>query len=374
MKHYKSAESVTKGHPDKLCDYIADSILDGYLKGDESSRVAVEVMATKGLILVAGEVTSKAALNVENIVRDVLFDVDYEPQNFEIEVRLHAQSPDIAQGVDRAENLLGAGDQGIVYGYATDETPEYLPLPQVLARRLTMRLEEVREKNIIPELKPDGKCLVTVEYENGEATRIHSVVLSSQHKESISNADLRKAIHTHVIRPALEGVLPFEEEDIHINPTGRFVIGGPEADTGLTGRKLAVDTYGGLARHGGGAFSGKDPTKVDRSGAYMARLIARSVVSSGLAKECEVSIAYAIGRPEPLYFDIDCFGTETKDIETIKEECETLFPLSVLPMIHYLKLRQDSYAPLAIKGHFGDSELPWENDLAGLLFHAGVSL
>ena len=177
-----------------------------------------------------------------------------------------------------------------------------------------------------------------------------------------------------MIRPALEGVLPFEEEDIHINPTGRFVIGGPEADTGLTGRKLAVDTYGGLSRHGGGAFSGKDPTKVDRTGAYMARLIARSVVSAGFAKECEVTIAYAIGRPEPLYFDIDCFGTETKDIETIKEECETLFPLSVLPMIHYLKLRQDSYAPLAIKGHFGDSELPWENDLAGLLFHAGVSL
>lgn len=372
MKYYKSAESVTKGHPDKLCDYIADSILDAYLKKDPNSRVAVEVMATKGFLLIAGEVTSKAKVNVKSVARAVLREVGYPPPHFRIQVRLHKQSPDIAQGVDRAENLLGAGDQGIVYGYAIDETPELLPLAHVLARKLMARLEEVREEKIIPELKPDGKCLVTVEYENGEAERIHSVVLSTQHDERIKTLDLRKRVYEHVVRYVLEGVLPFDEEDILINPTGRFVLGGPEADTGLTGRKLAVDTYGGLSRHGGGAFSGKDPTKVDRTGAYMARLIARSVVAAGLASECEVSIAYAIGRPDPLYWDMDCFGTETKDLELIKETCETLFPLSVHTMMQYLKLRYGSYAPLAIKGHFGDGNSPWENSTAALLLEVGV--
>ena len=372
MKHYKSAESVTKGHPDKLCDYIADSLLDAYLEGDPHSRVAIEVMATKGLLLIAGEVTSKAKVNVKSVARTVLREVGYLPSHFRIQVRLHNQSPDIAQGVDRAENLLGAGDQGIVYGYAIDETPELLPLAHVLARKLMARLEEVREEKIIPELKPDGKCLVTVEYEDGEAERIHSVVLSTQHDECVETSDLRKRVYEHVVRYVLEGVLPFDEEDVLINPTGRFVLGGPEADTGLTGRKLAVDTYGGLSRHGGGAFSGKDPTKVDRTGAYMARLIARSIVAAGLARECEVSIAYAIGRPDPLYWELDCFGTEKQDLDAIKEQCEQLFPMSVQTMLDYLKLRSGSYAPLAVKGHFGDANSPWENGIAALLLETGV--
>lgn len=372
MKHYKSAESVTKGHPDKLCDYIADSLLDAYLEGDPHSRVAIEVMATKGLLLIAGEVTSKAKVNVKSVARTVLQEVGYLPSHFRIQVRLHKQSPDIAQGVDRAENLLGAGDQGIVYGYAIDETPEFLPLAHVLAKKLMARLEEVREEKIIPELKPDGKCLVTVEYEDGEAERIHSVVLSTQHDERMETSDLRKRVYEHVVRYVLEGVLPFDEEDVLINPTGRFVLGGPEADTGLTGRKLAVDTYGGLSRHGGGAFSGKDPTKVDRTGAYMARLIARSIVAAGLARECEVSIAYAIGRPDPLYWELDCFGTEKQDLDAIKEQCEQLFPMSVQTMLDYLKLRSGSYAPLAVKGHFGDTNSPWENGIAALLLETGV--
>lgn len=372
MKRYKSAESVTKGHPDKLCDYIADSILDAYLEKDLESRVAVEVMVTKGFILVAGEVTSKAKIKVRDIVKDVLFSVGYSPRYFKIMVKLHRQSPDIAQGVDREEGLVGAGDQGIVYGYATDETISFMPLPHVLAERLMRKLEEVREDKTIPELLPDGKCLVTLEYENGEAIRVHSVVLSSQHRKNITVEELRKAILTYVVKPVLEGVLPFDEEDVLINPTGRFVLGGPAADTGLTGRKLAVDTYGGLAKHGGGAFSGKDPTKVDRTASYMARLIARSVVAAGLAGECEVAISYAIGRPDPLYWDLECFGTEKKDLEIIKDACETLFPLSVHTMIDHLKLVPGSYASLAIEGHFGNVALPWENSTAALLLEQGV--
>lgn len=367
MKHYLSAESVTKGHPDKLCDYIADSILDAHLEKDKNARVAVEVMATKGFILIAGEVTSKAKVKVKQIAQAALKEVGYSPSVFRIKVKLHRQSPDIAQGVDRSEDIIGAGDQGIVYGYATDETLEYLPLAQVLAHRLTDRLEEVREEDIISGLRPDGKCLAVVEYEDGRASRIHSVVLSCQHEETLTTESLRKQVLSEVIHPVLDGVLPFSEDDTYINPTGRFVLGGPEADTGLTGRKLAVDSYGGLAKHGGGAFSGKDPTKVDRSAAYMARLIARSVVLADFAKECEVSIAYAIGKPDPLFWDLDCFGTETIDIESIKEQCETLFPLSVFPLMQYLRLRKGSYAPLAIHGHFGNAELPWENDLAGIL-------
>lgn len=370
MKHYKAAESVTKGHPDKLCDYIADRILDRYLRDDKNARVAVEVMATKGVILIAGEVTSTAKVNVKQVARFALSDIGYDPFNFRIKTKIHKQSSDIAQGVNQGD-LIGAGDQGIVYGYATDETPEYLPLAQVLARKLTRKLEEVREEGIVQGLKPDGKCLVVLEYADGKASRVQSVVLSTQHDEKLDVTKLRQAVLAEVICPVLDGVLPFSEDDTYINPTGRFVLGGPAADTGLTGRKLAVDSYGGLAKHGGGAFSGKDPTKVDRSAAYMARLIARSIVSASFAKECEVSIAYAIGKPDPLFWDLDCFGTETKDIENIKEQCETLFPLSVLPMIQYLKLRKGSYAPLAIHGHFGNSELPWENDLAGILLKMG---
>lgn len=370
MKYFKSAESVTKGHPDKLCDYIADRILDEHLRQDKNARVAVEVMATKGFILVAGEVTSRANVNVKQITRSALRDIGYSPARYRIKTKLQKQSPDIAQGVSQGD-LIGAGDQGIVYGYATDETPEYLPLAQVLANKLCRRLEEVREEGIVLGLKPDGKCLVVVEYEDSKACRIQSVVLSAQHDTKIDTVDLRARLLSEVIRPVLDRVLPFDKEDIYINPTGRFVLGGPDADTGLTGRKLAVDTYAGLARHGGGAFSGKDPTKVDRSAAYMARLIAKSIVSSGFAKECEVSVAYAIGRPDPLFWDIDCFGTETRDIDDIKELCETLFPLSVLPMIQYLKLRRGGYAELAAKGHFGNILEPWENSIAGMLLRRG---
>lgn len=373
MKYYKAAESVTKGHPDKLCDYIADRILDRYLRDDKNARVAVEVMATKGLILIAGEVTSTAKVNVKQIARSALSDVGYPPFRFRVKTKIHKQSPDIAQGVNQG-GLIGAGDQGIVYGYATDETLEYLPLAQVLARKLTRKLEEVREEGIVKGLKPDGKCLVVLEYEDGGASRVQSVVLSTQHDEKLDVTELRQAILAEVIRPVLDRRLPYSEEDIYINPTGRFVLGGPEADTGLTGRKLAVDTYAGLSRHGGGAFSGKDPTKVDRSAAYMARLIARSIVSAGFAKKCEVSIAYAIGKPDPLFWDIDCFGTETRDLEEIKERCETLFPLSVLPMIQYLQLRRGGYAELAIKGHFGNLLEPWENSLAGMLLSKGGGL
>ncbi len=370
MKHYKAAESVTKGHPDKLCDYIADRILDKYLRDDKNARVAVEVMATKGLILIAGEVTSSAKVNVKQTARFALADIGYDPFRFRIKTKIHKQSPDIAQGVN-LEGLIGAGDQGIVYGYATDETPEYLPLAQVLARKLTRKLEEVREEGIVKGLKPDGKCLVVLEYEDSKASRVQSVVLSTQHDEKLDVTELRQDILAEVIRPVLDRKLPYSEDDIYINPTGRFVFGGPEADTGLTGRKLAVDTYAGLSHHGGGAFSGKDPTKVDRSAAYMARLMARSIVSAGFAKECDVSIAYAIGKPDPLFWDIDCFGTETRDLEEIKERCETLFPLSVLPMIQYLRLRRGGYAELAIKGHFGNTFEPWENSLAGVLLRKG---
>ena len=378
MKHYQAAEAVTKGHPDKLCDQIADAILDEYLKEDPRAHVATEVMATAGFILIAGEISSSVSVNATQVARRVVQSVGYDPDNFEYEVRLHSQSPDITQGVKRGEkaqskaDLLGAGDQGIVYGYATNETSELLPLAFVIARRIIRRLDIAREEGIIEGLCPDGKSLVVVEYEDGVAQCISSVVVSAQHEKNVDVQKFRSAIYREVISYVLEDYLPFDDAEILINPTGSFVIGGADADTGLTGRKLAVDSYGGLAKHGGGAFSGKDPTKVDRSGAYMARLIARSVVLAGFADRCEVSIAYAIGKAEPLFFDIDCFGTNNIAIDDIKELVQNTFPMAVAPMIDYLRLRSGGYEALAVGEHFGGEGMkPWESSFGGLVLQLG---
>jgi len=367
---YKTAESVCKGHPDKLCDLIADSILDACLRKDKASRVACEIMATKGKIFVAGEITCSKKVDIRWIVRSVLSDVGYNPRKFIIFVYVHQQSKDIAGGVDRAlesragdtswYSMLGAGDQGTVYGYATDETTEKLPLPLVLASGICRKLDSVMKSGVVKGIGPDGKAQVTVEYEDGKPKRIKAIVVSVQHKEDKNLEVLRNEVISEVLWPVFEKY-PFDDAtEILVNPSGRFVEGGPAADTGLTGRKIMVDTYGGLAAHGGGAFSGKDPTKVDRSGAYMARAIAKNIVWDDLAKECQVAISYAIGKADPVAVEVDTFGTGKYPDEVLRKAVIAVFNLRPAAIIETLGLRDAIYADTATYGHFSGSLSRWE--------------
>lgn len=370
MKQYKTSESVCMGHPDKLCDYIADSILDRCLKLDKNARVACEVMATKGNIIIAGEITLKHFVNKNKIIletaKEAVKNVGYNPEDFTFRVLVHSQSEDIAQGVDHSletrdgdEEMLGAGDQGTVYGYASDETEEFLPLPLVLAHRLCRYTDEARKKNLIPALRPDGKAQVTIEYENDKPVRAEAIVLSVQHAEDADLSELRELLNTHVIKPAFE-IFPLDEQTkVYINPSGRFVEGGPAADTGLTGRKIMVDTYGGLASHGGGAFSGKDATKVDRSGAYMARYIAKTIVRTGLAKRCEIAISYAIGKANPVAVAVNTFGTSDMSDEALAEIVNRVYNMSPGSIIECLGLFRPIFAATAQYGHF-HPDFPWE--------------
>ena len=370
-KQYMTAESVCAGHPDKLCDFIADSILDACLRKDRSSRVACEVMATGHKIIVAGEITCAKRVDIRFVVREALRDIGYNPYAFLIYVYVHKQSADIADGVDRAlesrsgdttqYSMLGAGDQGTVYGYATDETREYLPLPLVLAHGICKRVDSVRRDNVIKGIKPDGKAQVTIEYEDGKPKRVASIVVSVQHSADKDMNTLRSELISEVLHPVFKD-FPFDgDTEILVNPSGRFVKGGPAADTGLTGRKLMVDTYGGLAAHGGGAFSGKDPTKVDRSGAYMARYIAKNLVWSGLAKRCEVALSYAIGKADPVAVSVNSFGTSEYSDERLCDAVKKVFCLRPAAIIDQLRLRSAIYADTAAYGHFNSVLFPWES-------------
>lgn len=371
MKRYLTAESVCIGHPDELCDLIADNILDAAFRKDKSSRVACEVMATKGKIIVAGEITCSEKLDIKYIVRRTLKEVGYNPRKFSIYVFLNNQSADIAAGVDTAiearngnkdlYELIGAGDQGTMYGYATKETKEMLPLPLVLSHRIVKRLDEARKGKLIKGIFPDGKSQVTVEYENDKPIRIQTIIVSTHHHKDKDYKELEKEILNHILYPAFED-FPFDDNtEILINPSGRFVIGGPTADTGLTGRKIMVDTYGGLASHGGGALCGKDPTKVDRSGAYMARYIAKHIVWSDFAYKCEVALSYAIGKANPVAFSINTFGTGTVSDEILTLAAKDVFNLKPAAIIEKLRLRNINYSDTSVYGNFNSCLFPWEN-------------
>lgn len=360
-----TSESVTEGHPDKVCDKIADSILDAYLEQDKNAHVACEVTATTGLVLVMGEVSANANVDIQKIVRNTVDEIGYnrgklgfDAENLAVLVALDKQSPDIAMGVGDDE---GAGDQGMMFGFASNETKEYMPAPVMFAHRLTKRLTECRKEHIVDYLRPDGKAQVTVEYnENKQISRIDSVVLSTQHSEDVDIETLRKFIKEEVILKALPNDLLDENTKYYINPTGRFVIGGPKGDSGLTGRKIIVDTYGGYARHGGGAFSGKDPSKVDRSAAYMARYIAKNLVAAGFADKIEIGLSYAIGVSEPTSIMVTTFGTAKVSDDRIITAVRETFPLTPKGIINYLDLRRPIYASTTNYGHFGKDYLPWE--------------
>ncbi len=375
MKTFFTSESVTSGHPDKVCDQIADRILDAILEQDPKSRVACEVTAVTDKVHVMGEITTHARVNYEEIVRKTIADIGYteEGHGFDahtckVEINLHKQSPDIALGVDRNELLnSGAGDQGMMFGYACNETPHFMPLPIELSHALTKRLSSIRQSKLLPYLLPDGKAQVTIEYQEGKPTRISTIVVSTQHQEEVSIEQLRNDIINHVIYLALPSDMIDGDTEFFVNPTGRFVVGGPAGDSGLTGRKLMVDTYGGYARHGGGSFSGKDPTKVDRSGAYMARYIAKNVVAAQWAQCCEIQLSYAIGLADPIGLRIDTFGTERWDIEKIQAMIEKSIDLRPAAIIERFGLRRPLYSQVACYGHFGENakEMPWEQkDLA----------
>ena len=365
MKRYITSESVRKGHPDKLCDLISDSILDECLKEDSMSRVAVETMATAGNIIVAGEITTKADLNINETVKNILRDAGYSPERYTLHVLVHPQSEDIRKGVDNAietrlkeEEDTGAGDQGTMYGYATDETEELMPLPLVLSSFIVRTIDELWKLGKVHGIGPDGKAQVTVEYEDDIPERISSVVVSVQHDEEKSHESLKADI-MDILMNLPSGISIDDDTEILINPSGRFVLGGPEADTGLTGRKIIADTYGGIAPHGGGAFSGKDPTKVDRSAAYMARAIARNIVEAGITSRCLVSISYAIGKAEPTAVNIDTYGTGMAPDNEIREAVLRTFDLRPSAIIRELRLREPIYAATSSYGHFlGD--FPWE--------------
>lgn len=362
-KYYFTSESVTEGHPDKLCDVISDSILDEYLKQDENSRVAVETFATNNKITIAGQVTSKGNVDIEKLVRETIKEIGYDDSKIDLDYRtcqididITKQSSDIAMGVD----IGGAGDQGIMFGYACDETENYMPCAIYFAHKLAKRLTQVRKEQIIPYLRPDGKTQVTVEYEDNKPKRIETILISTQHKAEVNLQDLKKDVIEYVIKSVIPDNMIDENTKIYINPTGRFVIGGPLGDTGLTGRKIIVDTYGGYSRHGGGAFSGKDSSKVDRSAAYMLRHIAKNIVANGLAKRCEIQIAYAIGMEEPLSIYINTFGTATKSEEEIVQLIKEKFDLTPNGIIKYLELKKPIYRTTTNYGHFGKEELTWE--------------
>ena len=364
MKKYLfTSESVTEGHPDKLCDLISDTILDECLKQDKFSRVAVETFASNDRITIAGQLTTNAKINAEEIARNVLRNIGYKGKGIDIDVEkciidvnLTKQSSDIAQGVD----VGGAGDQGIMFGYATDETEEYMPFAINLAHKLSRRLTEVRKKEILPYLGPDGKTQVTVEYEDDVPKRIETILVSNQHDEDIPLEKVRQDIIDEVIKKVVPKAYLDENTKYYVNPTGRFVIGGPLGDTGLTGRKIIVDTYGGYARHGGGAFSGKDATKVDRSAAYMLRHIAKNIVANGYAKKCEIQISYGIGIAEPISIYVNTFGTNTIDEEEIINKIKDKFDLTPDGIIKYLDLRKPIFTKTTNYGHFGKNDLPWE--------------
>jgi len=363
MKNYLfTSESVTEGHPDKICDLISDSILDKYLSKDSNSRVAVETFASDNKITIAGQVTSKGEVDIEKIVRDVLKDIGYcndktgiDYRTCNIDINITKQSTDIAMGVD----IGGAGDQGIMFGYATDETPEYMPFAINIAHKLAKKLTEVRKQGILDYLEPDGKTQVTVEYENDIPVRIDSILISSQHKENIDIKILKQDIIDKIIKPTIDEKY-LKDTKYYINPTGRFIIGGPLGDTGLTGRKIIVDTYGGYSRHGGGAFSGKDATKVDRSATYMLRHIAKSIVANKLAKRCELQVSYAIGMDKPLSIYINTFNTNTIEEEKIIQIINNNFDLTPRAIINYLDLTKPIYTQTTNYGHFGKENLPWE--------------
>ncbi len=364
-----TSESVTEGHPDKICDQISDAILDEYLKQDPDSRVAVETLTTTGIVLVAGEVTSKAKFDIQDIVRKTIREIGYDNPQYGFDadscsvlVSLHAQSPDISQGVTATDNKdQGAGDQGLMFGYATNETQELMPMPILLAHKLTKRLSEARKKKELPWARPDGKSQVTVEYENGKPKSVEAIVISTQHSEEVSNGEIKNQIIDKVIKPVL-GNLWNDKIKIHINPTGRFVIGGPPGDAGLTGRKIIVDTYGGMGRHGGGAFSGKDPSKVDRSACYMCRYVAKNIVAAGLADKCEVQVAYAIGVAEPVSLMVNTFETSKIPEEEIENIVRKNFDLRPSAIVSQLKLKNPIYRKTAAYGHFGrnEAEFTWE--------------
>ena len=362
-KFYFTSESVTEGHPDKLCDYISDSILDECLEQDENSRVAVETFAANNNITIAGQLTTTANINIEQIVRDTIkeigfdnasVDMDYRTCNINIDIA--KQSPDIAMGVD----IGGAGDQGIMFGYACDETENYMPYAINMAHKLAKRVSEVRRTKEIPYLRPDAKTQVTVEYVDNIPKRIETILISTQHNDGIEQEIIKRDLIEKVIIKVIPENMIDENTKIYVNPTGRFVIGGPLGDTGLTGRKIIVDTYGGYARHGGGCFSGKDASKVDRSAAYMLRHIAKNIVANGYAKRCEIQVSYAIGMKEPLSIYVNTFGTGTKQYEEIIDIIKEKFDLTPAGIINYLDLKKPIYKKTTNYGHFGKNDLPWE--------------
>jgi S-adenosylmethionine synthetase len=374
-----TSESVTEGHPDKVADQISDSVLDALLEQDPESRAAVETLVATGVAIVAGEVTSRAYVDIPSIVRDTIMDIGYTRAKFGFDgetcavlTSIEEQSPDIALGVNKSiearqtdendYNVIGAGDQGMMFGYATTETQELMPLPIILAHQLSKRLADVRKKKIVKGIRPDGKTQVTVLYENGKPTAVTTIVVSTQHDPDIELSEIRDMVEEHVISPVIPREFLPKKPTIHVNPTGRFVKGGPAADTGLTGRKIIVDTYGGWVPHGGGAFSGKDATKVDRSANYMARYAAKNVVAAGLAEKLMIQVAYAIGVARPVSFMLDAYGTEMVDLSKLKKVVAQLFDFRPAAIIDKLKLRTPFYRKTAAYGHFGRSDIvfPWE--------------